>query len=221
MTDDDGIQEYGKVYVDAESKLESFVTGQEAWFISVGASSMAAQVAALDNLFGMMAQVVEGSGHPQATQLAAAMRAKTILQPVGTGSAAVEKMNLICATIKDEEILTGVSSGYFQYGNAVLDRRIDVKDGAPVSTYGVAMMQALASTIQSASVYGYALNITADTAKTFLLKPVDTSISPLGIYPFNLDGSQVTDPTWLISNEPAICLNLPPVGVMLGYYTLG
>jgi hypothetical protein len=83
------------------------------------------------------------------------------------------------------------------------------------------MMQALASTIQSASVYGYALNITADTAKTFLLKPVDTSISPLGIYPFNLDGSQVTDPTWLISNEPAICLNLPPVGVMLGYYTLG
>lgn len=221
MTDDDGIQEYGYVKVDADSKLESFVTGQEAWFVSVGATSMASQVAALDNLFGMMADVMANSGHPQATQIAAAMRAKTILQSVGTGSAAVEKMNLICATIKDGELLTGASSGYFQYGNAVLDRRVDFVDSMPVSMYGATMMQALASTIQSASVYGYALNITADTAKTFLLKPVDTSISPLGIYPFNLDGSQVTDPTWLISNEPAICLNLPPVGVMLGYYTLG
>jgi hypothetical protein len=220
MTVNGGAPQYAQVIVDKESKLETFVSGQETWFVSVGATTVASSIMSLNNLFPMMGQMVASQGSQQAIMLGTALSKKTILQSVGTSGAAQDKMNLICATILDADVLNGVSSGYFKYGNVVLDRRYDVKDSVPVSMFGATMMQALFGTVQGGA-FGYTLNITQDASKAFVLKPVDQAVSPLGIYPYNIDGSEVTDPSWLLSDEPAITLNTPTIGIMMGYYTVG
>ena len=200
MTGSDTRPLYGNVIVDADSKLESLVTGQESWFVSNGASGYASQIMQLDNLFG-----------------AVGLANKSICKTDGVGANAKDKINIICASIKDGDILTGISSGYFQYGNVVLDRRVDT------SAYAQGLITSLLSTVQGTS-SGYSLNIGSAFETSLLLAPVPVEVSPLGLAPVKLDGSQFTNPAdmmWLASSEPAICLNMPTIGIMLGYYTLG
>ena len=197
----DNVPQYGKVIVDAESKLESFVTGQETWFVSNSATAYASQIMALDNLFRTFDSKVTSLGFPT----------KTIAKD--------GKLNILCATIKDGEMMTGISSGYFKYGNVELDRRVDS------SAYAQTLVQALIATVQG-STSGYALNIGAAVGTSMLLQPVPVELSPLGIAPFDFAGNLINPETvnpldlaWLLAAaEPAICLNMPTIGVVLGFY---
>ena len=200
-SDDDHIPQYGKVIVDAESKLESLVVGQETWFVSNSATAYASQIMALDNLFREFDPVFQNYQLPS----------KTIIKD--------NKLNIICATIRDGAIMTGVSSGYFKYGNVELDRRLDS------SAYAQTLVQALIATVQGTT-SGYALNIGAATTTSMLLQPVPVELSPMGIAPFDFAGNLIDPETvnpldlaWLLAAaEPAICLNMPTIGVMIGFY---
>ena len=201
----DNIPQWAKVYVDADSTLESLVTGNEAWFVSTNSSAYASQIMGLNDLF----TAFKGYGMMNTH--------KSILTTEGTSSGSVNKINLIAVTLLDEEFMTGVSQGYFQYGNNAIDRCTDPS----VSLNGALTLQGELKTVSSTTVFGYGLSIgttvnpDGSLPGAMFMKP---SSSPFGFDFNDQNGNAKQDLSFLDTDSKTITLNMPTLGVMLGYY---
>ena len=208
---DDNIPQWAKVIVDEDSTLESLVTGNETWFVSNNANAYAAKIMDLNNLFAGFKAYGMMQTH------------KSIITQEGTSGASVNKLNLIAVTLLDGEFMTGVSQGYFKYGNNVIDRSTD----PTVSLHGALCVQGVVNTVSSVEVFGYGLSIgeTVDYSNApnvslpnaMFMKP---SSSPFGFDFNDQNGNAKQDLSFLDANSKSITLHLPTLGVMLGYYSL-
>ena len=142
------------VTVDAASKLNNPVTGQEAWFETVGAAGTVASIKSLSQLF-------MGNGKA--------------LTDNGTDG----KLNLISIIMKEgsgTEVLTDTTTqGFFAYGDYVIDRRADVTVNPlrqvfnmPVAADGTTLLQAGSAIFNTSS---YAIGYMTDATSFSFVDP--------------------------------------------------
>ena len=113
-----GTDDFPTVTADEDCVLKNFVTGQEFWFSSYGATELVANLRAMNPLFtGTTAYLTEGA------------ITNSFLN-------ADEKLNMICAVIPNETsaaaVMTAGVQGYFSYKGFAVDRRLTSPVGQAV-----------------------------------------------------------------------------------------